>query len=170
MCAKRVTLWFKRIQKTHMTLYAYFSWLIFFKWAFICINWLQSMSKILLFVWTYSFILCPTCNWYCTIGSFGGSQCDAGVSYMWFPTEEKQKNKWLKIFKNRCMIPGFRTRIIYDFLVIIQGSYMISLVSYKNRTKKSSMDSMKSYMILVWNQRNVNPGCNTVQNVSCKIV
>ena len=35
---------------------------------------------------------------------------------------------------------------------------MISLVSYKDRTKKSSMDSMKSYMILVWNQRNFNPG------------
>ena len=46
------------------------------------------------------------------------------------------------------MILGIRTRIIYDFLVIIQGSYMISLVSYKDRTKKSSMDSMKSYMIL----------------------
>ena len=27
--------------------------------------------------------------------------------------------------KNRCMILGIRTRIIYDFLVIIQGSYMI---------------------------------------------
>ena len=35
---------------------------------------------------------------------------------------------------------------------------MISLVSYKDRTKKLSMDSMKSYMILVWNQRNFNPG------------
>ena len=35
---------------------------------------------------------------------------------------------------------------------------MISLVSYKDRTKKSSIDSMKSYMILVWNQRNFNPG------------
>ena len=57
-----------------------------------------------------------------------------------------------------CMILGIRTRIIYDFLVIIQRSYMISLVSYKNRTKKSSMDSMKSYMILVWNQRSFNPG------------
>ena len=47
------------------------------------------------------------------------------------------------------MILGIRTRIIYDYLVIIQGSYMVSLVLYKNRTKKSSMDSMKSYMILV---------------------
>ena len=56
------------------------------------------------------------------------------------------------------MILGIRTRIIYDFLVIIQGSYMISLVSYKDRTKKSSMDSMKSSMILVRNQRNFNPG------------
>ena len=56
------------------------------------------------------------------------------------------------------MILGIRTRIIYDFLEIIQGSYMISLVSYKDRTKKSSMDSMKSYMILVRNQRNFNPG------------
>ena len=49
----------------------------------------------------------------------------------------------------KCQPGGIRTRIIYDFLVIIQGSYMISLVSYKDRTKKSSMDSMKSYMILV---------------------
>ena len=57
---------------------------------------------------------------------------------------------------------GLRTRIIYDFLVIIQGSYMISLISYKDRTKKSSMDSMKSYMILVWNQRNFNPGLFSV--------
>ena len=64
----------------------------------------------------------------------------------------------VKDFKKRCMILGIRTRIIYDFLVIIQGSYMISLVSYKDRTKKSSMDSMKSYIILVWNQRNFNPG------------
>ena len=56
----------------------------------------------------------------------------------------------LKTFsKNRCMILGIRTRIIYDFLVIIQGSDMISLVSYQVRTKKSSMVSMKSYMILV---------------------
>ena len=47
------------------------------------------------------------------------------------------------------MILGTRTRIIFDFLVIIQGSYMISLVSYKDLTKKSSMDSMKSYMVLV---------------------
>ena len=70
------------------------------------------------------------------------------------------------------MILGIRTRIIYDFLVIIQGSYMISLFSYKDRTKKSSMDSMKSYMILVWNQRNFNPGesldswCNKNKMVS----
>ena len=42
---------------------------------------------------------------------------------------------------------------------VIQESYMISLVSYKDRTKKSSMDSMKSYMIFVWKQRNFNPGC-----------
>ena len=34
------------------------------------------------------------------------------------------------------MILGIRTGMIYDFLVIIQGSYMISLVSYKDRTKK----------------------------------
>ena len=68
--------------------------------------------------------------------------CDA------LPNKNK-KLEWLKIFKNRCMILGIRTRIIYDFLVVIQGSYMISLVSYKDRTKKSSMDSMKSYMILV---------------------
>ena len=48
--------------------------------------------------------------------------------------------------KNSCMILGIRTRIIYDFLVIAQGSHMISQVSYKDRTKKSSMDvdSMKS--------------------------
>ena len=72
----------------------------------------------------------------------------------------KNINGW-RFSKNRCMILGIRIRIMYDFLVIIQGSYMISLVSYKDRTKKSSMDSMKSYMILVWNQRNFNPGyCN----------
>ena len=47
------------------------------------------------------------------------------------------------------MILDIRTRIKYDFLVMMQGSYMNSLVSYKDRTKKSSMDSMKSYMILV---------------------
>ena len=69
--------------------------------------------------------------------------CDA------LPNKNKKKQKWLIIFKNRCMIRGIRTRIIYDFLVIIQVSYMISLVSYKVRTKKSSMDSMKSYMNLV---------------------
>ena len=62
------------------------------------------------------------------------------------------------------MIIGMRTRIIYDFLVIIQGSYMISLVSYKDRTKKSSMDSIKSYMILEWNQRNFNPGYNEIDS------
>ena len=37
---------------------------------------------------------------------------------------------------------------------------MIFLVSYKGRTKKSSMDSMTSYMIVVLNQRNLN-------NLSC---
>ena len=56
------------------------------------------------------------------------------------------------------MIFGIRTWVIYEFLVIIQGSYMISLVSDKDRSKKSSMDSMKSYMILVLNQRKFNPG------------
>ena len=66
------------------------------------------------------------------------------------PDKKTKKNINSKRFsKNRCMILGIRTRIIYDFLVIIQGSYMISLVSYKDRTKKSSMDSMKPYMILV---------------------
>ena len=64
------------------------------------------------------------------------------------------------------MILGIRTRIIYDFLVIIQGSYMISLVSYKDRTKKSSMDSMKSYMILVCNQRKFNPGSEKYSNIT----
>ena len=46
--------------------------------------------------------------------------------------------------KIRCMILGIHTKIIFDFLVIIQRSYMISLVSYKDRTTKSTMDSMKS--------------------------
>ena len=64
-------------------------------------------------------------------------------------SNKNKKIKWLKIFKNRCMILGISTRIIYDFLVIIKGSYMISLVSCKDRTKKSSMDSMKSCIILV---------------------
>ena len=123
------------------------------------------MLKILLSFWTYSFIFSPTCNWYITLELFGGSQCDAGVPYRWCPTKKnKKKQRWLKIFKNRCMILGIRTRIIFDFLVIIQGSYIISLVSYKNRTKKSSMDSMKSYMILVWNQRNFNPGCKKTRS------
>ena len=68
--------------------------------------------------------------------------CDA------LPNTNKKTN--IKRFsKKRCMTLGIRTRIIYDLLVIILGSYMISLVSYKDRTKKSSMDSMKSYMILV---------------------
>ena len=69
-----------------------------------------------------------------------------------------KKNSNRKNFKNRCMILGIRTRIIYDFLVIIQGSYMISLVLYKDRTKKSSMDSMKSYMILVRKSKKLQPG------------
>ena len=51
--------------------------------------------------------------------------------------------------KNRCIILGSHTKIMYDFLLIIKGSYMISLVLYKDRTKKSSMDNMKSCMILV---------------------
>ena len=33
---------------------------------------------------------------------------------------------------------------LYEFLVVIPASYMISLVSYKDRTKKSSMDNLKS--------------------------
>ena len=37
-----------------------------------------------------------------------------------------KRHKWLKIMKNRCMILGIHTRIIYDFFVVIQGSYMIS--------------------------------------------
>ena len=81
-----------------------------------------------------------------------------GIIYVMPYRIKTNKHKWLQIFKNRCMILRIHTRIIYDFLVIIQGSYMISLVSYKDRTKKSNMDSMKSYMILVWNQRNFNPG------------
>ena len=60
--------------------------------------------------------------------------------------------------KNRCVILGIRTRIIYDFLVIIQGSHMISLVSYKDRTKKSTMDSMKSYMIPCMKSKKLQPG------------
>ena len=71
--------------------------------------------------------------------------------------KNKKSIKDSRYMKTRCMILGIRSRIIYDFLVIIQGSYMI-LVSYKDRGKKSSMDSMKSYMIFVWNQRNFNQG------------
>ena len=40
-------------------------------------------------------------------------------------------------------------KIDVKFLVLIHGSYKISLFSHTDRTKKSSMDSMKSYMILV---------------------
>ena len=94
-------------------------------------------------------------KWYCTLRSSGWSQCEAGKLYKWWPTDKKNDKR---VSKNRCMIHLIRTRIIYDFLVIIQWSYMISLVSCKDRTKKSSMDSMKSYMILEWNQRNFNPG------------
>ena len=54
-----------------------------------------------------------------------------------------------RFMKNRFTTLGNHTRIIYYFLVIIQGSYMISLVPYKARTEKSSMDSMKSFKILV---------------------
>ena len=69
-----------------------------------------------------------------------------------------KKNRNGKTFlKKRCMILGIRTRILYNFLVIIQKLFMIFLSSYKDRTEKSSMDSMKSYMILVWNQKNFNP-------------
>ena len=74
------------------------------------------------------------------------------------PNKNKKNINGKTFLKNRCMILGIGTRIIYDFFVIIQGSYMISLVSYKDRTKKSSMDSMRSYMILVWYQRNFSPG------------
>ena len=45
--------------------------------------------------------------------------------------------------KNRCKILVNFTRIIYDFLV-----------SYNSCTKKSNVDSMKSYMIIAWNQGN----------------
>ena len=91
------------------------------------------------------------------------TMCCRGIIYVMPYRIKTKKHKWLKFFKNRCMILGIRTRIIYDFLVFIQGSYMISLVSYKDRTKKSSMDSMKSYMILVWNQRNFNPGIHNLK-------
>ena len=40
--------------------------------------------------------------------------------------ENFKRHKWLKIMKSRCMILGIHTRIIYDFSVVIQGSYMIS--------------------------------------------
>ena len=53
---------------------------------------------------------------------------------------------------------GFHARVMYEKLDFIQRSYMISLLSHYNRTNKSSMFSMKSYMTLVWNQRNFNPG------------
>ena len=43
------------------------------------------------------------------------------------------------------------SRIIYDFLVIKQESYMISRVSYWDRAKKSEMDMKKSYVILIRN-------------------
>ena len=77
---------------------------------------------------------------------------------LFFGDRSDDTDKYIyRFLKNRCMVLGIRIRIIYDFLVIIQESYMISLVSYKDRTKKSSMDSMKSYVILVWNQRNFNP-------------
>ena len=50
------------------------------------------------------------------------------------------------------------------FLVFVLRSYMISLVSYKDRTKKSSVESMKSFMILLWNQRNFNPGLQRISS------
>ena len=37
-----------------------------------------------------------------------------------------EKNKWYTRFmKNKCMMLGNPTRFIYDFLVIIQGSFMV---------------------------------------------
>ena len=69
--------------------------------------------------------------------------------------------------KVRCKILGIRTRIS---LVIIQGSYVISLVSYKDRTRKSCVDIMKSYMILAWNQRNFKPsGSDTSTREGIKV-
>ena len=56
------------------------------------------------------------------------------------PNKNIKKHRWKNSLKNRCMILSIHTRIIYEFLVIIQGSYLSSLVSYKDRTKKSSMD------------------------------
>ena len=47
---------------------------------------------------------------------------------------------------------------------------MISFVSYKDRTKKTSMDSMKSYMILVWNHRNFNPGRPDKKNLLVYVI
>ena len=64
------------------------------------------------------------------------------------PNKHKKNINGKRISKKRCMTLVNRTRIIYNFLVIIQGSYIIFLVSYKDRTKKPSMDSMKLYMIL----------------------
>ena len=40
----------------------------------------------------------------------------------------------------------------------MQGSYMISLVPCKDRTRKYVMICMTSYMILVWNQGSGDPG------------
>ena len=39
-----------------------------------------------------------------------------------------KNHKYLKICKTRCMILGIHTRIIYDFFVVIQGSYYDFLV------------------------------------------
>ena len=42
------------------------------------------------------------------------------------PNEIFKRQMVLKFMKNRCMILGIHTRIIYDFFVVIQGPYMIS--------------------------------------------
>ena len=59
------------------------------------------------------------------------------------------KSKFKKFKEERCIFLGNNNRIKYDFLLITHELYMISLVSCQGCTKKTSMDSMKSDMILV---------------------
>ena len=92
-------MWFKRIQKTNLTWYAVFFLInLFYKWAFVCINWPQTMSKILLIVWTYSFILRQLAIDIVRLGLLADHNVTPGY-HIGDALPNKKRYEWLKIFK-----------------------------------------------------------------------
>ena len=57
------------------------------------------MSNILLFVRTYSFILCPTCNDIVRSGLLAAHNVMPGYRISDALPNKNKKHKWLKIFK-----------------------------------------------------------------------